>query len=71
MPALWRSSWTAIRRGADATRLFMSSESRNDSMVAGMLRETICVKVAPIFADAKSANNEPITVMPAVSPSAR
>ena len=49
----------------------MSSESRNDLTVAGMLRETISLNVALILADAKSANNEPTTVRPAASPKAK
>ena len=49
----------------------VSSDSRNDSTVAGMLRETISLNVALILADAKSANNEPTTVIPAASPKAK
>ena len=49
----------------------MSPDSRIDSTVAGMLRKTIALKVAPMVAKANSANSEPITVMPAARPNAR
>ncbi len=46
------SSDAVIRRGAEAISVLASSARRSDSTVAGMLRETISVIVALIFADA-------------------
>ena len=51
--------------------LLVASASRNDSTVAGMLRDAISRKVAPIFVEANSAKDEPTTVKAAVKPNAR
>src|SRR5580692_5561455 len=69
--ARWLSSWTAIRRGADPIRLLVSSASRNDSTVAGMLWDTMSRSVALILTEASSANDEPTTVKAAARPKAR
>ena len=67
----WASSWTAIRRGADPIKLLVPSARRNDSTVAGMLRETMSRSVALILTEARSANDEPTTVKAAARAKAR
>ena len=51
--------------------LLVASASRNNSTVAGMLRDAISRKVAPIFVEANSAKDEPTTVKAAAKPNAR
>jgi hypothetical protein len=51
--------------------MLASSESRSDSTVAGILRDTIAVMVALISEDSYRANREASTVMPAATPKAR